>query len=170
MLAEMLTGKSRRRAWATRPAVIILYFAGAVLAGYVGAIVDAAISPWLYRDASMGAFSPLAAIFAAFLGILLSRWRRDRRAIWAWAPGAFWLAFGAYSMLYVGGVLQTGAWPGSTPSRFLFSNLFGAKCGDTECLDEVVFTLPFISAVIYSISSWVTLKILALKDSGLAYP
>lgn len=148
-------------------AIVILHSVGAVLVGFIGLILDAAVGQRLYGSASLGPFSPIASILVVVLGIVLSRRLCDRRASWAWVPGLLWLAFGAYEMLYVGGVLQTGAWQGATPSRFLFNNLFGAKCGDTECLDQVFFTLPFISTALYSISAWVTLQISRCKDRGL---
>ena len=62
-------------------------------------------------------------------------------------------------MLFVRGVLQTGAWAGSTPFRFLLDDLLGgtSKSGDIECLNELFYTTPLISSIAYTLASWITL-------------
>lgn len=145
--------------------VVILYAVAAALVGFIAAIPESSISERLYGGASLGPLSPLAGIIVIILGALVARRMCDRRAIWEWVPGLLWLGLGAYDLLFAGGVLQTGAWQGSTPFRYLFDNLFG-QCGDTECLYQVFSSAPFVFTVVYSVSSWITLKLMDRKNSN----
>lgn len=143
------------------PAAVMLHFAGAVMISMViGFFPESLIGERWYHDTPLQAFAPVMCAIAVLLAILLARSLADKRAIWAWIPGLLWFGFGVYDMLFVHGVLQTGAWAGSTPFRYLLDNLFGgpSKCGDTECLYEVFLTMPLAISVAYSVASWITLR------------
>lgn len=126
----------------------------------LGVLPDAMIGRVLYKHLSLGPFLPFTTLLAALTGYLVVRSSRDRRAAWAWIPGLIWFGFGVHDMLFVKGVLQIGSWAGSTPLKFLLDNLLTSKCSDTECFDELVYTAPLISSIVYSIASGVTLKLI----------
>jgi hypothetical protein len=148
--------------------VIALHWFGAVFVSFiVGFFPEGLVGDW-YRNTPLDAFVPCMSAVAILLGILVARSRSlaDKRARWAWIPGLFWFGFGVHSMLFVGGVPQTGAWGGSTPFRYLLDNLLGgtSKCGDTECLDELIFTMPLVVSTAYSLASWITLRVREVRS------
>ncbi|HEX4076198.1 MAG TPA: hypothetical protein VHX49_12430 [Candidatus Acidoferrales bacterium] len=127
------------------PIGVVLHFAGVVLVSSVGAILDGLLGLWLYRGIPLGPVAPIATIFAAVLGFLVSRSWRDKRAIWVWVPALLWFSASLHEM--------SGA-----PFRTWFENLLTNNCADTECFYEVIFTAPLIWSVAYSLASWITLK------------
>ncbi len=142
------------------PIIVVLHFVGATLISMVvGFIPEATLGQWIFSHVthSLEPFSPFVAAIAAVLGFLVARSWHDRRAVWAWIPGLLWFALGIHSMLLVNGIVQSGQWVGSSPSRFLFDNLLSDKCGDTECLNELFFTTPLVCSVAYSLASGATL-------------
>jgi hypothetical protein len=70
---------------------------------------------------------------------------RDRRAVWAWVPTGLWL------------LLALSGWHNSR--QWLIDNFFTNRCGETECVYELTFTVPFMVSLAYSLSSLITLWI-----------
>lgn len=153
-------------------AVVVLHCFGAVFVSFiVGFFPEGLVEGW-YQNTPLQAFVPCMSTVAILLGIFVARSSSlaDKRARWAWIPGLFWFGFGVHDILFAGnGVLQTGAWVGSTPFRFLLDNLFGgtSKCGDTECLSELMYTMPLVVSTAYSLASWITLKVREVSSKTL---
>jgi protein-S-isoprenylcysteine O-methyltransferase Ste14 len=159
--------------FAVSAGVVVLHCFGAVFVSFiVGFFPEGFVGERWYYNSPLEAFVPCMSAVAILLGILVARSSSlaDKRAMWAWIPGLFWFGFGVHNMLLVGGVLQTGAWTGSTPFRFLMDNLFGGtpKCGDTECLDELIFTMPLVVSTAYSLASGITLRLRQVNSTPLA--
>jgi hypothetical protein len=153
--------------------VVVLHcFAVVFISFTVGFFPEAFVGGW-YQNSPLQAFVPCMSTVAILLGIFVARSSSlaDKRACWAWIPGLLWFGFGVHDMLFAGnGVLQTGAWVGSTPFRSLLDNLFGgtSKCGDTECLYELTYTMPLVVCTAYSLASWITLKVRGASSKTLA--
>jgi hypothetical protein len=52
--------------------------------------------------------------------------------------------------------------------RYAFQKFFSSDdrtCSDSECLEKVLFTLPFLASVAYSIGAWLSLKFPENKSS-----
>ncbi len=143
--------------------VVVLHCFGAVFVSFIVGLFPEGLVGGCYQNTPLQAFVPCTSAVAILLGILVARSSSlaDKRASWAWIPGLIWFGFGVHDMLFVRGVLQTGAWVGSTPFRFLVDNLFGStrKCGGTECLYELIYTVPLVVSSAYSLASWITLKL-----------
>jgi hypothetical protein len=150
--------------------VVVLHCFGAVLvSSIVGFFPEGFASQW-YQNTPLQAFVPCMSTVAILLGILVARSSSltDKRARWAWIPGLLWFGFGVHDMLFVGGVLQTGEWVGATPFRILLDNLLGPKCADTECLYELMYTMPLVVSTAYSLASWITLRLREASSKTLA--
>jgi len=54
-----------------------------------------------------------------------------------------------------------------TRFAYLIANLFGPtdKCSGSECLGELIFTMPFTASVMYSIGAYIKIRRLA-KTQG----
>ncbi len=168
-----LRSTERAAHFALSATIVVLHFFGAVfVSSMVGFFPEGFAGGW-YQNTTLQAFVPCMSTVAILLGILVARSPSlaDKRARWAWIPGLFWFGFGVHDMLFAGnGVLQTGAWVGSTPFRYLLDNLFGGtrKCGGTECLDELIFTMPLVVSTAYSLASWITLKVREVSSKTVA--
>jgi len=109
---------------------------------------------FLYHGTVLEGFAPAIALTALLLGYFVSRRVfRARAARWTWIIGLLWLSFGIYD--------ETRFWSPSWSSEktrlaFAFAEFFGptSKCSDSECLDVVLFTCPFVASVTYSIGAY----------------
>ena len=141
-------------------AVVVCHFAAACLVSIVvGFVPEGMIGERLYAGTVLQPFFPFIACVAALLGFLVARFWPDGRAHWAWIPGLLWFAFGIYFDVLAGGGWRTASWGHQTPPfRYVLDNLLTSRCGDTECLYELLYTAPFVSSITYSLASWMTLK------------
>ncbi len=136
------------------PVSLIAHYLVAVAGGMmIGALPEAFLSR-LYYNTGLEPFAPTIAITALLLGYFVShRVFRARAATWTWIIGLLWLAFGIYD--------ETKFWSASwssekTRAGYALAEFFGpaSKCGDSECLCEVFYTMPFVASVMYSLGAY----------------
>ena len=96
-----------------------------------------------------GFLASLATYIAAgiALGYLVNGSFPSRLAIWVWVPVFLWLLvlMGDYASPVV-------AW------REIWTNFFTNRCDSSECLYELLGTLPFFGSVGYSLGAWLRLR------------
>lgn len=126
------------------------------------AILTAAL---LFRNSSIinsvlnagGVLNPLLWGPGLIFGILLNRFVLRRTACWVWVAGMVWMACGICAALYS----YHGRFAGicspvdSITNGFFFSVPKQPYCGDHGNL--MLFTLPTLSAIAYSLGAWITL-------------
>jgi hypothetical protein len=119
-----------------------------------------------YVNTGIEPFAPVIAATGLVLGLAFSgRFRNGQGASWAWIFGMLWLAIGIYE-------LRSGwsrSWSAQRSSwAYAMVNLFGptSACSDSECLGELLFTMPSTAAVTYSVGAFI--RRLLLQRSPLA--
>jgi hypothetical protein len=117
----------------------------------IGIGPEAAIGRYYYNT-YIEPYSPAILLVSMVLGYSVNRKMGNRAAQWVWVPGVLWLLIGVY---------DTSRYPwGSSRLQYVVDNLFSpaTKCGDSECLGEVLFTTVFAATVGYSIAAVVGLR------------
>jgi hypothetical protein len=142
-----------------RPLLIAFHCLIAVAGGFVLGILPEIGLEHFCERIGLGAFAPLYSpvvpIIAFFLGYFISgRVLGAKVAAWTWTAGLAWLIFGVY---WDDLRLWNATW--STENGRIGSALgdfFGPtrKCGNMECLAEIVYPIPFIASVMYSIGAY----------------
>jgi len=124
---------------------VVLHCVYVVLVSMLLGLLPDALVPNVYGGASaLGPFPPFTIGVAIASGIVVARFFHDRRAVWAWVPSLLWL------LLALSGWNRSGQW--------LLDNFFTNKCGETECVYELMYTVPFVISLSYAVSSCLTLK------------
>ena len=126
----------------------------AMVGGMIIGFVPEAFLSRLYRNTVLEPFAPAIAATALLFGYFLSRYPfRALAAKWTWMIGVAWLAFGIYD--------ETRFWSTSwstekTRWQYALAMFFGptSKCGASECLGEVFFTMPFVASAMYSLGAY----------------
>jgi len=142
-----------------RPALVAVHCAIAVTGGFILGIVPEISLERASEGVGLGNFAPAYSPVFPIIGFLLgyfisSRVPGGKVATWTWAIGLAWLIFGMY---WEDIRFWNASWsPDSTRLGSALGNFFGPtrRCGGTECLAEVVYTIPFIASVMYSIGSY----------------
>lgn len=118
-------------------------------AGVISVILSVVLDFLLPRgiDESLS-LSPLFA--GAIVGYLVNRNMRDLSARLVWIIPLVWLVYGIQDA--TGSFSQ--AWANKSLSAYIWDNFFGTHCGGTECLNEILFTAPFLSSISYSITAY----------------
>jgi hypothetical protein len=132
----------------------------AVVSLTVGHLLEAALGHF-WTDTILEPFAPMMALVALLSGYFVaSRGQSRNAATWTWTVGIVWLTFGIYD--------TTRGWeaswsPQKTRWAYAFANLFAPppRCSATECLGELIFTMPFTASVMYSIGACIKLHSLA---------
>lgn len=119
-----------------------------------------------YVNTGIEPFAPVIAATALVLGLAFSgRFRNGQGASWVWIFGLLWLAIGIYD-------LRSGWSPSWSTQHsswaYAMVNLFGptSACSGSECLGELLYTMPFTAAVSYSVGAFI--RRLLLQRSPLA--
>jgi hypothetical protein len=128
------------------------WVAGTGTSMVVGFIPEAVLGRY-YVNTGIEAFAPVISTIALALGVAFSgRFRDGRGASWAWIFGLLWLAIGIYqfrSEWSPSWSIQRSSW------AYAVENLFGrtSACSGSECIGELLFTMPFTASVAYSVGA-----------------
>lgn len=128
------------------PGVMAVIFGCAILTGAVWLKwLDPLIEPPVF---------PLQLAAAFLLGLALNRHFSSRVACWVWIPPLAILAWDVSNWANSPAPLwdRTSAW------RDVWNNYFGTQCQGSECLNELLLTGPFYTAVLYSLGAWAALR------------
>jgi hypothetical protein len=113
-------------------------------AGIIAAAVEITVP---FRDPFF-----LGALFGgAIMGYLVNRNVRDLTGLLVWLVPLAWLIYG----ISESAMSYSQAWAHQSRSAYIWDNFFGTRCSGSECLDELLFTTPFLSSVSYSITSYI---------------
>lgn len=94
----------------------------------------------------------LAALLGgAIMGYLVNRNARDLTALLVWIVPLAWLIYG----ISESAMSYSQAWAHQSRSAYICDNFFGTRCSGSECLDELLFTTPFLSSISYSVTSYI---------------
>jgi hypothetical protein len=106
----------------------------------------------------------LGALFGgAIMGFLVNRNARDLTALLVWIVPLAWLIYGIRDST----ASYSQAWAHQSRSAYVWDNFFGTRCSGSECLDELLFTTPFLSSISYSVTSYlVSRKASPQPDDG----
>jgi hypothetical protein len=115
-------------------------------------------------------YNPIVWLVPVFLGIVTNRLMRHRSACLVGIVGALLIPMFMRSEIsiiqhseYMRNLTHGHYW------RYEFQQLFSSDdrtCSDSECLGKVLFTLPFLTSVAYSIGAWLGLKFGKMKSSS----
>ena len=112
-------------------------------AGIIAAAVEITVP---FRDP----FFLGALLGGAIMGYLVNRNARDLTALLVWLVPLAWLIYG----ISESATSYSQAWAHQSRSAYIWDKFFGTRCSGSECLDELLFTTPFLSSVSYSITSY----------------
>jgi len=100
-------------------------------------------------------YYPVQIVVALLVGRFFGFYYRQRSALWVWVVPLVLLCarFAAFSPSEVSVMDSAGA-----DLSLRFSHFFGFGCGNRPCHDEIVGTLPFYSAVAYSLGALAALR------------
>jgi hypothetical protein len=137
----------------------------AVISMAVGLFLEAALGRY-WVDTGLEPFAPMIALVALLTGYFaVSPGKRQRAAAWTWTVGVLWLAFGIYDTAW-GSDAWNPMWSNQkTRLAYVIANLFSStnKCRDSECIGELIFTIPFTASVMYSIGAFIKIRRLAKR-------
>jgi len=127
------------------------------IAFVTGLALEATAGNSLYGGTYVEPFAPFAMSVSAMLAIFTTRKLFDDAAVWVWIPG---------TLLFIVGVVElvrgwSSAWDKSGSAlRYAALHLLTPNCGSTECLEQLLFTAPFVCSISYSVASFVTFRYL----------
>ncbi|MGZ7056429.1 MAG: hypothetical protein ACXVK3_12935 [Candidatus Angelobacter sp.] len=124
------------------------HFGSATLAAGVIAVVVEVTVP--FRDP----FFLGALLGGAIMGYLVNRNGRDVTALLVWLVPLAWLIYGIRDSA----ASYSEAWAQQSRSAYIWDNFFGTHCSGSECLNELLFTAPFLSSVSYAITAYFASK------------
>lgn len=133
-------------------------FAGALLPsfGYMLAVIYLdGFFPFLRQPTILGLsddppFFIVQVGLAAVLGVILNARKGRRSATFVWIPALLWLAYFIASEFPIG--LHTIGVKAALVRTL--DDYFTGDCGASECIGAFVATLPFYTAVAYSLAAW----------------
>jgi hypothetical protein len=114
-------------------------------AGLIGVILSASLSG-MFKEPLF--FTML--LGGASMGYLVNLNMRDLSACLVWIVPFIWLVYGIQDA--TGSVSQ--AWAHQSRFAYIWDNFFGTRCSGTECMNELLFTAPFLSSISYSITAY----------------
>ena len=116
----------------------LYWVAGTGTSIIIGFLPEAFLSRY-YVNTGIEPFVPAIAVTGLALGIAFS----GRGARWTWIFGLLWLAVGVYASP------SDGSW------AHAMGNLFArtSACSDSECIGELLFTMPSVASVAYSVGA-----------------
>lgn len=91
-----------------------------------------------------------ALLGGAIMGYLVNRKVRDITAYLVWIIPLAWLVYGIRDSA----ASYSQVWAHQSRSAYIWDDFFGTHCGGSECLNKLLFTGPFLSAISYSITSY----------------
>jgi hypothetical protein len=140
---------------------VIVFFVVAIASGVF------ANSRFLFLVERGGFLSPLFWTPGFILGLLVNRVKSSRFACWVWLLGAAWLVFGILDSLHG---YDPRWYQGCTPSQNIVNAFFvgnSRKCGGGESILYVLlFTMPAINSITYSIGAWLGLVFGKRRDKA----
>jgi len=92
-----------------------------------------------------------ALLGGAIMGYLVNRNVRDLMALLVWLVPLAWLIYGIRDFT----ASYSEVWAHQSRSAYIWDNFFGTRCSGSECLNELLFTTPFLSSISYSVTSYV---------------
>jgi hypothetical protein len=95
-----------------------------------------------------------ALLGGAIMGYLVNRKVRDVAALLVWLVPLAWLIYGIRDS----SASYSEAWTQQSRFAYIWDNFFGTHCSGSECLNELLFTAPFLSSVTYSITAYFASK------------
>jgi hypothetical protein len=124
-------------------------FVAMVVCVLVGLFPEGAFSR--YIDPRLESFGPIVALTTVAIGYFVSQKIATRAATSVWIVGALWMSYGIYD------AISTWSSEWSThPTRWSDAkvNLFTLDCESSECLGQLIFTIPFVAAIAYTLGAW----------------
>jgi hypothetical protein len=124
-------------------------FVAMAVSAFVGGLPEVALSRYL--DPRIKPYAPIIAMTALVLGYFVSRQIASRAATFVWIVGVLWISCGFYSV--------ASSWSRewsthSTRWSYATANLFTTSCSETECLNQLIFTIPFVATFAYTLGAW----------------
>jgi len=114
----------------------------------VGFLPEALLSQ-IYHHTPLEPFSPVIAATAVGLAILSSRWIGSGAAKWVWILPFLWFLFNLWDLARS----WSPAWDSSSSKwTYAVKELVTPQCGSTECLYELLATIPLTAAIAYSLT------------------
>jgi hypothetical protein len=139
---------------ATLPWLVYLLlhcFVAVIVSALIGFFPEAYFGN-LYHNTRIEPFLPVIGITALLLGYFASPRLGSKAAVFTWIFGVAWIIYGFYDM----GRYWEASWS-TQPTRwsYVIANLFGKgdKCSGSECLGELVFTMPLVTTCTYSLGA-----------------
>ena len=135
----------------------------------VGFLPEAFLSRY-YVNTEIAPFAPVIAATGLILGLTLSgRFKNGQGASWAWIFGLLWLAIGIYEFRHnwsPSWSVRGGSW------AYAMANLFGptSACSNSECLGELLFTVPFTASLTYSVGAFLRRSVFGMSTVSSAGP
>jgi hypothetical protein len=132
-----------------RDPVPAFLFHGAI--AFVACAAGSVIGALLQSDGTMNLLllALPVVIVAGTAGLVANRWSQSRTASWVWVPCGILVAW-----LLIG---ESTGWTNRTRPEgipvYVWNQFLGSRCGETECIDEVLGTAPFLGAVAYSLAA-----------------
>jgi len=120
-----------------------------LLCATLGSAIGAFFISWWLGPLFKGAMVPAAVICGGVLGYVVNKKMMHLSASFVWILPAIWLVRG---ILDAAKSFSPG-WAGTNLSSYIWDNFLGPHCGATECLNELVFTVPCVAAIAYSTSA-----------------
>ncbi|HZP62596.1 MAG TPA: hypothetical protein VFB28_04200 [Terriglobales bacterium] len=157
-----------------RPVLVAVHYLIAVVGGFVLGIVPEISLEHFCERIGVGNFAPAYSPVVPIIGFLLGYFIGGRVlgakvAKWTWTAGLAWLIFGIYfdDLRF----WHASAATGSSRVLSVLADFFAPtrKCGNTECLYEIVYTIPFIVSVMYSIGAYLKRRQLMGAEKTLVY-
>ncbi len=147
------------------PVRVATHYCLAVAGGMtIGLILEGTVGRF-YRHTILEPFVPCIAITAFALGALASyHLDRVRLASWTWTIGLIWLLCGIRELTHHWSPSWSHAKSSWDYARLQLFPLSTHSCGDTECLYQFLYAIPFIASVAYSAGGF------AKKHFGLEKP
>jgi len=149
----------------TRPVSFLLHAAVAMVISPIAAMVVGLGAVIVFNNSpginsvlnAGGASNPLLWGPGLILGLLVNRFTLKSTACWVWLAGMVWIACGIFAALSSYHARFAGICSplDSITNGFFFSVPKQSYCGDHGNL--MLFTLPTLSAIAYSLGAWITL-------------
>lgn len=96
------------------------------------------------------------------LGFLANRRMLQSTACFVWMPGLIWLVLGTFDQTFHRP--NWASWIVAVKEGMFPVSQNG--CGTTECLGVLVYTMPAVNSVAYSLGAWLALRSTRKKDNG----
>jgi hypothetical protein len=160
------SAEPERTGWISAGLVLIMHQVIAFLIGYfVASLAVRIVTGWLHlfglsitvRQMAWligPPYYPAQICLALFMGWSLGGWLQHRSTLWVWLIPSVIMCCVVVAFPWVGQIEVKGYGYLSSPS--LLSHFFGRGCRPADrCLDQLLFTVPFFSAVAYSTGAYV---------------